>query len=596
MATSKRKLDGDSTGLECSSECSVAKKQNKLTLDNGLYFNKIALLTLAFHCLLGYEKSKAMVLYSAITGHPERFNMHAFSLNELLQEISPIASVHFNFEIDVTWLLSKYPNRCKESPITLIVGERDVFNLQCGIRKENLTNVVVGGASLPIPYGSHHTKLSIFESDTGKLHIIISTANLVQGDWENKTQAFYHCSGEFVEKKFVRSSFQDELVAYLNFYMKSTSWSVIEYWRDRVAAVDLSEIKEKLISSVPGYHSGSNLKKFGHMRLRDELSSLNLDLSTKSVYHAQFSSIGSLGAKPETWLVGQFLQSLAGGRLLDSKRLKIIYPCVEDVRNSIEGYLAGGALPYAKATAARQPYLLSFLYKWRCERFGRSRAMPHIKTYAAFSDDEQTLPTWLLVTSANLSKAAWGELQKNNSQLAIRSYELGVLFTDRRSLDMLPYDMPLTKYSPNDEVWIWDNMLESIDRPLVSYGDTALYQSDVETLKEGHWLSDRILSFAIEYCYNSLLNEEEKRKICVIQPAVCQMLKFMDFGSALALCESLAISQKEHVIVVMNDHSDPLSVGGSHWSLLIYRPGEPYFTLVDSLAQPLLTVAKQVCI
>lgn len=30
--------------------------------------------------------------------------------------------------------------------------------------------------------------------------------------------------------------------------------------------------------------------------------------------------------------------------------------------------------------------------------------------------------------SANLSKAAWGALEKNNTQMMIRSYELGVLF------------------------------------------------------------------------------------------------------------------------------------------------------------------------
>uniref|UniRef100_A0A8C0AY16 Tyrosyl-DNA phosphodiesterase 1 n=1 Tax=Buteo japonicus TaxID=224669 RepID=A0A8C0AY16_9AVES len=35
---------------------------------------------------------------------------------------------------------------------------------------------------------------------------------------------------------------------------------------------------------------------------------------------------------------------------------------------------------------------------------------------------------WFLVTSANLSKAAWGALEKNGTQLMIRSYELGVLF------------------------------------------------------------------------------------------------------------------------------------------------------------------------
>jgi len=34
---------------------------------------------------------------------------------------------------------------------------------------------------------------------------------------------------------------------------------------------------------------------------------------------------------------------------------------------------------------------------------------------------------WHMITSANMSKAAWGSLQKNNSQLMIRSYELGIL-------------------------------------------------------------------------------------------------------------------------------------------------------------------------
>lgn len=30
--------------------------------------------------------------------------------------------------------------------------------------------------------------------------------------------------------------------------------------------------------------------------------------------------------------------------------------------------------------------------------------------------------------SANLSKAAWGALEKNNTQMMVRSYELGVLY------------------------------------------------------------------------------------------------------------------------------------------------------------------------
>lgn len=434
MSSRKRQLDVESkeAGTSYSSDSPFSldmRKRSHGLLENRLYFNKIL-------------------------GHPARFNVNSFSLEELLELISPVASIHFNFEIDLSWMMSKYPARCNRSPVTIVVGERDVFSVQRDVKQGNFTNVVVYGASLPIPYGSHHTKLSIFESNLGRLHIIISTANLVQGDWENKTQAFYHCSGGFDDKEFVKSSFQEQLTAYLDFYAKSRAWSMVEYWRDRIINANLSEVEAQLICSVPGYHSGNNLHKFGHMRLRKILSNMDLKLELP-IYHAQFSSFGSLGPKPESWLLGQFLQSLNGGEKLGQQNLKVIFPCVEDVRNSVEGYLAGGSLCYSKSTAARQPYIVPMLHKWRCEKFGRTRAMPHIKTYAAFNNGEMK-PAWLLVTSANLSKAAWGELQKNNSQLGIRSYELGVLVTDDASMDMLPYDMPLTKYSLTDKVWIWD--------------------------------------------------------------------------------------------------------------------------------------------
>jgi hypothetical protein len=41
---------------------------------------------------------------------------------------------------------------------------------------------------------------------------------------------------------------------------------------------------------------------------------------------------------------------------------------------------------------------------------GRSLAMPHIKTYMSFHPSSGEMD-WFLLTSANLSKAAWGLLQ-----------------------------------------------------------------------------------------------------------------------------------------------------------------------------------------
>ncbi|KAJ1367571.1 tyrosyl-DNA phosphodiesterase 1 [Parelaphostrongylus tenuis] len=78
--------------------------------------------------------------------------------------------------------------------------------------------------------------------------------------------------------------------------------------------------------------------------------------------------------------------------------------------------------------------------------------MPHVKTYTEIIDGN---PQWILVTSANLSKAAWGDFQKTKTQLMVRSYELGVLITDSSRL-RLPYDYPVMKYSSADEPWLCD--------------------------------------------------------------------------------------------------------------------------------------------
>ena len=64
--------------------------------------------------------------------------------------------------------------------------------------------------------------------------------------------------------------------------------------------------------------------------------------------------------------------------------------------------------------------------QWRSDSRSRTGAMPHIKTYTQLSEDRRRLG-WFLLTSANLSKAAWGALEKKGEQVFIRSYEAGVL-------------------------------------------------------------------------------------------------------------------------------------------------------------------------
>lgn len=63
----------------------------------------------------------------------------------------------------------------------------------------------------------------------------------------------------------------------------------------------------------------------------------------------------------------------------------------------------------------------------RIREAGRRRAAPHIKTYVRFSDTSKTRIDWALVTSANISKQAWGDAINAAGEVRVCSYELGVL-------------------------------------------------------------------------------------------------------------------------------------------------------------------------
>lgn len=86
--------------------------------------------------------------------------------------------------------------------------------------------------------------------------------------------------------------------------------------------------------------------------------------------------------------------------------------------------------------------------------------MPHVKSCTAL--DASNRPQWLLITSANLSQAAWGRLERSETQLFCRSYELGVLLCAKDHPDLnggrlqAPFDIPPVKYGPADRPYMWD--------------------------------------------------------------------------------------------------------------------------------------------
>lgn len=239
----------------------------------------------------------------------------------------------------------------------------------------------------------------------------------------------------------------------------------------------MNHTEVSFVGSVPGSWQGENLDTFGHLALRQRLLNAGIaDVQAKSdVVIAQYSSTGRIPGKIpcNTWLFKQLHKSLtAGVEDVIRPELALVYPTVEDVRCCNIGYSAGRFIPNGHSMHEKQKWLDDYTHRWVCTWCNRNNMMPHMKSYACFTATGRV--RWMLLTSTNLSRAAWGEEQKLSDpkpQLFIRNYEAGVLFAGNELERMtsqdqsltsdgvtflpIPYDFPPTKYGSDDSVGIF---------------------------------------------------------------------------------------------------------------------------------------------
>ncbi|XP_067942133.1 tyrosyl-DNA phosphodiesterase 1-like [Watersipora subatra] len=379
-----------------------------------------------------------------------------------------IDSCWFSYMYDLNWIRQQFKPEDRNKPMTVVEGLQGSSRIELLEQRNNYTNIKVIQAQFSIPYGVHHTKMAILRYDKG-IRIMITTANLIPLDWFHKSQALWCSPLCPLGNADSETNFKADLIEYLEAYKSP----ILRDWASTLSKYDMSKCKVFLIASVPGRHKQEKKFSFGHLKLRKVLEQHGPKASAATwPVIGQFSSIGRLGADPSNWLTGEFLISLSTTLKSNARNkpaLRLIYPTVEDVRTSLEGYQAGGSLPFSQLQYNGQPYIRSLMHKWKSECRGRTRAAPHIKSYLRLSPNN-AIP-WFLMTSSNLSKAAWGMAEKEDSQLMIRSYELGVLFlpkmfdTDSFVYDPtfadpkafpVPFDLPPTQYSSDDEIWIVD--------------------------------------------------------------------------------------------------------------------------------------------
>jgi len=304
---------------------------------------------------------------------------------------------------------------------------------------------------LPMQWGTHHSKLALLLYDDC-VRVCVRTFNDLYCDAHCKSQALYvqdFPASESPELDAFGTDFARQLRRYLARCGGFDASKLDRY--------DFSSAAGALVASVPGYHRGQELEEWGHMRLR-RLLLQHAELpagwpwpGAEEGVVCQFSSLGSLTPK---WL-DEFHATLASaapsgsgpaGIALARPSLRLVVPTAAQVRDCAEGWLAGLSIPIRRANL--KDFLSPHWRRWgaasaadRSHAAARARdAMPHVKSYCRYAARPGSRPAlpWLCVGSHNLSRAAWGELQKGGTQLAIRSYELSVALFPRRLVQLEP--------------------------------------------------------------------------------------------------------------------------------------------------------------
>ena len=446
---------------------------------------------------------------------PASSNVDTVTLSDILGDPMIKEQWQFNFLHDIDFIMSHLDADVRDTVQTKIIHGFHDKNSLSRINLEATANKYPNVQALHtwIPaYGTHHSKMMILIRHDDTAQVIIHTANMISQDWTNLSQAVWRSpllplsttDDETPEAPIGSGArFKQELLNYLEAY-KDKYRDHTRPLINQLKKYDFSSIKAALVASVPGKQQvgtttiASKSSLWGWPGLERVLKKIPATtLASKAQINVQISSVGT---SSEKWLEGFFdvLGTTTAGQQPKAKKpsTRIIFPTADEIRRSLDGYQSGNSI-HMKLDSVMQKAQLKYMKPLLCtwsgyakedqdgvRQAGRRRAAPHIKTFIRFSDDSCTRIDWTLVTSANLSKQAWGEMANKQGDVNIKSFEIGVLVCPQWLADgeetvalvpvfkkdkpdvgsvveevdkiigvRMPYDLPLTPYGEDEEPW-----------------------------------------------------------------------------------------------------------------------------------------------
>ncbi|TVY35424.1 putative tyrosyl-DNA phosphodiesterase [Lachnellula subtilissima] len=440
---------------------------------------------------------------------PKSLNVDAVSLKNILGDPLIAECWEFNYLHDLDFLMDAFDEDVRSLvKVHVIHGfwkHEDTSRQNLKLQASNHPNITLHTAFMPEMFGTHHSKMLILIRHDATAQVIIHTANMIAFDWTNMAQAVWRSpllpetpnDVTLPESNKIGSGskFKKDLLNYLKAY--DTKRVICKPLIEQLSKYDFSAVRAALVASVPGKQDIETDAEtsWGWPGLKNVLSAVPVKTNEPEIV-LQISSIATLGAT-DKWLEKTLFSSLGASKNMISKpKFSVIFPTADEVRRSLNGYQSGSAI-HTKIQSVAQAKQLQFLKPIFCHwaadgaqhtstlltpvsDAGRKRAAPHIKTYIRFGDKSTSSIDWMLVTSANLSKQAWGEAMNSAGEIRVCSYEVGVMVwpelygddatmiptfkTDSPPADLktknkivvgarMPYDLPLVPYKNSDIPW-----------------------------------------------------------------------------------------------------------------------------------------------
>eukprot|EP01035_Chromulina_nebulosa_P030484 gene30484-40505_t len=346
--------------------------------------------------------------WTTVSGIDQEYNARSLSIRDIFAytESNPITEICIsNYMIDLSWTIELCPIFLAV-PVLCLHGTPPDPNIRSSV---NITNCKVDMGEER--FGTHHSKFAIIKYLNG-VRICITTANFIPEDFTYRTQGIFvqDFPTNALGKREIesRGDFESTLFEYLQaLRVTSSARKILDALIHSLSTdYDFSSAEVVLIPSLPGRHSSSNprrrnslgIAKLSHL-LKEEYSHIGDDVLKSLTLVMQFSSLGSMGkdAKLVDDYVARMLPTPANLQSsVQRNKVEIVWPTVDCVRNSLQGYSAGSSLPCAAKNLVRtghvdntsEGFLSGFAGRmrvWDGSPSGRSRATPHMKCYFAYN-------------------------------------------------------------------------------------------------------------------------------------------------------------------------------------------------------------------